>query len=86
MLRRLLKKDIERVDSVLVLTQVYQCLPEDELGGAGIGFALGDRDLRLVAGFVVVALAQVSIGEEVVGQPVFGIRQYRLLERGSCGW
>src|ERR1035441_9440227 len=77
---------MERVNSVLVLTQVYECLPEDELGGAGIGFALGYRDLGLVAGFLVVSLTQVSIGEEVVREPVFGIRQYGLLESGSRGW
>ena len=73
------------MNAFLILTEVYEGLTEDELGGAGSRFALGDRDLRLVAGFVVVALAQVSIGEEVVREPVFGIRQYGLLERGSCG-
>src|ERR1700686_1478729 len=83
MLRRLLQKNIEGLNTLLMVAHACECLSENQLRGAGSAPAYGDRDLRLVARFVVALLAKVGVGEQVVRQPIASIGDDCLLQRGS---
>ena len=83
MLRRFLEKNVQSLNSLLIVPQIHERLSENKLRRAGMALAFGDGDLRLVARLVVVLLVQIGVGEQVVGQPVFGVGQHRLLQRGS---
>ncbi len=79
-MRRLLQKSIQRLDALLVESQANQRLPQNELCRTGLRPSLGDRKLSFVSCFVVIFLLQVTISEQVVGEPAFDIGRHRLLQ------
>ena len=81
MFRRFLQKQIQSLNSLLIVTEVYEGLTEDELSRASSSLAFGNRDLRLVACFVIVLLVKIGVGQKIVWNPVFIVSQHGLLQR-----